>query len=67
MGKDINYDKIPDVPLRYEIHDSNMVVEFPLGFCPNAIGAKDYDCQGNFGIVIKEWETITRVSTKNIQ
>ena len=60
---------IPDVPLRYEIHESKSVVQFPLGFCPNAPNGIDFSCQGNFGIVIKEWKTITRVypeSTSNL-
>ena len=60
---------IPDVPLRYEIHKSKSVVQFPLGFCPNAPNGIDFSCQGNFGIVIKEWKTITRVypeSTSNL-
>ena len=69
IGQDRNGDMIPDVPLRYEIHKSKSVVQFPLGFCPNAPNGIDFSCQGNFGIVIKEWKTITRVypeSTSNL-
>ena len=55
---------IPDVPLYYELQDSKLRAQFPLGFCPNIKGgiAKNGTvCHGSFGIVLKEWDTITRV------
>ena len=60
-GKDVDGDGIPDIPLRYEMDDSDAVVQFPVGFCPNAKGGINFNCSGNFGVVLKEWETITRV------
>lgn len=41
--------------------DSDAVVQFPVGFCPDAKGGINFNCSGNFGVVLKEWETITRV------
>ena len=55
---------IPDVPLYYELLDSKLRVRFPLGFCPNiqgGIAGNGTACVGSFGIVLKEWDTITRV------
>ena len=52
--------------LRFEFENSETVVQFPLGFCP---GAKDSNfikmknCNGRWGFVIKEWETLTAVRT----
>ena len=39
-----------------------MMVQFPIGFCPGSKEGIKLNCTGNFGIVLKEWETITRVS-----
>ena len=64
VGTDINNDGIPDIPLRYELDDSQSVVQFPLGFCPSEPGGVvrgKKRCFGSYGIVIKEWEAITRV------
>ena len=55
---------IPDVPLFYELQDSKLRVQFPLGFCPSikgCIAENGTVCHGSFGIVLKEWDTITRV------
>ena len=46
IGKDINGDNIPDIPLRYEIEDSKSVVQFPLGFCPSAPNGVNNACTG---------------------
>ena len=37
------------------------MIEFPLGFCPagDAKNFVDFNCQGQWGLVLKEWETIT--------
>ena len=43
------------------MEDSNVMVQFPIGFCPGAKEGLNLNCSGNFGIVLKEWETITRV------
>ena len=69
VGKDINGDGIPDIPLRYEFANSKSVVQFPLGFCPNTTLAPGFvqnksvatmsSCVGQWGIVVKEWETMT--------
>ena len=66
IGKDTNGDGIPDKPLRYEISASRTVIEFPLGFCPGdtsdpAQPQINFECVGEFGVVIKEWEVVTRV------
>ena len=64
VGKDIDGDMIPDVPLFYELQDSKLRVQFPLGFCPSikgCIAENGTVCHGSFGIVLKEWDTITRV------
>jgi hypothetical protein len=62
-GRDINGDGVKDIPLRYEFDDSKTVVQFPLGFCPNSPGFVQNDtrqlCRGQWGVVLKEWETIT--------
>ena len=60
-GKDTNGDGKPDRKLRYEFDNSQSVIEFPLGFCPGADTKNfiDFDCQGQWGLVLKEWETIT--------
>ena len=78
IGKDTDGDGIPDVPLRFEMDDSKSVIQFPLGFCPGA--AKDdfvfsksrerlkdstAECQGQWGLVLKEWETITAVKIRS--
>ena len=62
-GKDIDGDGVPDIPLRYEMEESDVVVQFPIGFCPNSEDGVKLNCSGNFGIVLKEWETITRVGS----
>ena len=66
IGKDITGDLIPDIPLFYELDNSKLSVKFPLGFCPRpnvpgGILKNDTICPGRFGIVLKEWDTITRV------
>ena len=61
-GKDVDGDGIPDIPLRYDIDNSNVMVQFPIGFCPGSKEGIKLNCTGNYGIVLKEWETITRVS-----
>ena len=68
-------DGIPDQPYRVEFDDSRNVIEFPLGFCPGAaaesfVYAKTNNklrnatekCRGQWGLVLKEWETITAVN-----
>ena len=75
IGKDTNNDGIPDQPLRFEMEDSKSVIQFPLGFCPgatnenfvfsksrNRLQNSTAECQGQWGLVLKEWETITAVS-----
>ena len=47
------------------MEDSNVMVQFPIGFCPGAREGLNLNCSGNFGIVLKEWETITRVRKNN--
>ena len=57
--------------------DSKSVIQFPLGFCPGAAKENfvysnsadrnrrqnaTKECQGQWGLVLKEWETITAVS-----
>ena len=55
--------------------DSKTVIEFPLGFCPGAASENfvygrsnnklqnaTKSCQGQWGLVLKEWETITAVN-----
>lgn len=57
---------MPDMKLRFEFEDSNTVVQFPLGFCPGAPETNFIqfsNCNGRWGFVIKEWETITAVSS----
>ena len=74
IGKDTDGDGIPDVPLRFEMEDSKSVIQFPLGFCPGAekdnfvfsksrkrLQNSTSECQGSWGLVLKEWETITAV------
>ena len=79
IGKDTDGDGIPDVPLRFEMDSSRSVIQFPLGFCPGAI-KEDFvysqsrerldkstkECQGQWGLVLKEWETITAVRVPSI-
>lgn len=58
--------------------DSKSVFQFPLGFCPGAAKENfvysnsdnrnrrqnaTKECQGQWGLVLKEWETITAVSS----
>ena len=74
LFRDINGDGIPDIPLRYEFADSKSVVQFPLGFCPNTTLAPGFvqnksvattsSCIGQWGIVVKEWETMTATYPK---
>ena len=64
VGRDLDGDGIPDVPLRYEFDSSQSVVQFPLGFCPSApesghVVNHTTPCEGQWGFVFKEWETIT--------
>ena len=61
IGKDTDGDGVPDQKLRYEFDNSQSVIEFPLGFCPAAAaqGHVDFGCSGQWGLVLKEWETIT--------
>ena len=61
IGKDTDGDGVPDQKLRYEFDNSQSVIEFPLGFCPAADtqGFVDFGCAGQWGLVLKEWETIT--------
>ena len=76
IGKDTDGDGIPDQPLRFEMEDSKSVIQFPLGFCPGAAKENfvysnsdkrnrrqnaTQECQGQWGLVLKEWETITAV------
>ena len=58
--------------------DSHSVIQFPLGFCPGAV-KEDFvfsqsrkrlqnsttECQGQWGLVLKEWETITAVRIRS--
>ncbi len=58
IGRDSDSDGRPDIPLRYEVEDSESVVQFPLGFCPgdrsNASDLqRNFKCVGEWGIVIK--------------
>ncbi|XP_059084074.1 uncharacterized protein LOC131881274 [Tigriopus californicus] len=72
VGRDTNGDGIPDRKLRFEFDNSNSVVQFPLGFCPGSPSTGHImmkGCNGRWGIVIKEWETITAtypISAKNL-
>lgn len=72
VGRDTNGDGIPDRKLRFEFDNSNSVVQFPLGFCPGSPNTGHImmkGCNGRWGIVIKEWETITAtypISAKNL-
>ena len=38
VGRDLDFDGIPDIPMRYTFQQSRSVVEFPLGFCPSTPG-----------------------------
>ena len=76
VGRDTNNDGIPDRPLRFEFDNSKSVIQFPLGFCPSAPGfVLEYNdiglpigvCDGQWGFVFKEWETITAVSKASFQ
>ena len=72
VGRDINGDGIPDIPLRYEFDASKSVVQFPLGFCPSApesghIVNHTTPCIGQWGFVFKEWETITATYPETAQ
>ncbi len=60
-GKDVNGDGTLDSGLVYKMKDSETKVEFPLGFCPGAKNGMNMSCEGSYGIVVKEWDTITRV------
>ena len=57
VGKDINGDGIPDIPLRYTFDNSDSVIQFPLGFCPSAPGSIQNTtagpCVGQWGFVFK--------------
>ena len=66
VGRDLDFDGRPDKPLKYTFEASKTVIEFPLGFCPSEPGfvrdrnrLKDEPCEGQWGLVLKEWETIT--------
>ena len=64
MGRDTDGKDGPDLPLIFEMEDSDAVVQFPIGFCPSAketgfIKKHPGVCKGRWGFVIKEWETIT--------
>ena len=66
IGKDVNADGRPDIPLRFDVEDSTSAVQFPLGFCPGDKSDKsspqiNFKCIGEWGFVIKEWETIVKV------
>ena len=70
IGKDVNADGRPDIPLRFDVEDSSSAVQFPLGFCPGDKSDKNspqinFKCIGEWGFVIKEWETIVKVLTRN--
>ena len=64
-------DCVPDSPMRYEFDESESVIQFPIGFCPtnrngfintnilNESIACDNPCKGQWGLVFKEWESIT--------
>lgn len=65
IGKDVTGDRYPDIPLRYEFQDSEGVVQFPLGFCPGDTSNPgdpqiNFRCIGEWGIVLKEWDTVAR-------
>ena len=74
IGTDTTGDLYPEHPMRYEFEDSQTVVEFPLGFCPGdrtdpSSPSINFQCRGKWGIVIKEWEAVTRMymwSYKNV-
>eukprot|EP00095_Tigriopus_kingsejongensis_P012226 maker-scaffold528_size145933-snap-gene-0.28 protein:Tk12226 transcript:maker-scaffold528_size145933-snap-gene-0.28-mRNA-1 annotation:"cobinamide adenolsyltransferase" len=74
IGRDTDGDGWPDVPLRFEFDDSDSVIQFPLGYCPgdrkNVSDPQiNFKCIGEWGFVLKEWETITKVypeSAKNL-
>ena len=66
IGKDINSDGKPDIPLRFDVEYSRSAIQFPLGFCPgdrsnNNSPQINFKCIGEWGFVIKEWETIVKV------
>lgn len=66
IGVDTTGDGRPDFPLRFEFDYSSTVIQFPLGFCPGDRSNKsdlqrNFKCIGEWGFVIKEWETITKV------
>ena len=66
IGKDVNSDGRPDIPLRFDVEDSKSAIQFPLGFCPGDRSDKNshqvnFKCVGEWGFVIKEWETIVKV------
>ena len=75
IGKDTDDDGIPNDPWFYDdFDDSKSKITMPLGFCPgkkelNFVFAKSKDklqnategCKGQWGLVLKEWETITAV------
>ena len=65
MGRDSNGDGVPDQRLVYTFEKTTTQVTFPLGFCPgepgHVIRPITKKCTGRWGIVIKEWATITAV------
>ncbi len=61
VGKDTDGDGKPDTGLEYKVGESNTGIQFPKGFCPAAKNGVDDKCKGSYGIVVKEWETITKV------
>jgi hypothetical protein len=71
IGRDTDNDGRPDIPLRFEFDDSKSVIQFPLGFCPGDFSDPDnpqinFQCTGEWGFVLKEWQTIFKVRSKKI-
>ena len=48
--------------LKFNLNEDNYAI-FPLQFCPDSPNGVRETCDGKYGIVFKEWETITRVIT----
>ena len=70
IGADSDRDDWPDIPFRFEIEDSNSVIQFPLGFCPGDRTnpndpQRNFRCIGEWGFVVKEWQTITKTYPKS--
>ncbi len=66
IGRDLDGDTWPDIPLRFEIEDSPAVIQFPLGWCPGSrtepeFPEQNFRCVGDWGIVIKEWQIVVKV------